>query len=100
MRSRFRCASVRGLRALGCERFKAILKKLQPETASGNLNMRRLTPFYQIRDGSARDAVTGRTKQCVSLLQEPPASLAPQSFRNSSAEVIRCSDWPVRMLPP
>src|SRR5258708_24757519 len=38
MRSRLRCASVRGLRRTGCERFVAIGKKiLQPEEVSGYL---------------------------------------------------------------
>src|SRR5487761_359484 len=65
MRSRFRCASVRGFRALDCERFLAIRKRLQPETLSGNLVMRRLTPFYQIRDGSAIGAVREEEKMRI-----------------------------------
>jgi hypothetical protein len=35
MRSRFRCASVRGFRAADCERLAPIQKPLQPETVSG-----------------------------------------------------------------
>jgi hypothetical protein len=37
MRSRLRCASVRGLRSAGFELFLAIRKYLQPEIVSGYL---------------------------------------------------------------
>src|SRR5580698_4818278 len=57
MRSRFRCASIlnfgRGLRTEACLRFVGMLQKiLQPETASVNLEIRRVTPFYQTRKPS------------------------------------------------
>src|SRR5580704_13743976 len=57
MRSRFRCASIlnlgRGLRTEACLRFVGMPQKiLQPEIASVNLQIRRVTPFYQTRKPS------------------------------------------------
>src|ERR1035438_7336067 len=108
IRSRLRCASVRGFRSTDCERFLGIQKHLQPETVSGNLVMRRLSPFYQIRDSSSilvayfgiERASTRRRELCVSLSLGLQASSAPQSFRNSSARVIRCSASRVRTPAP
>ncbi len=89
-RSRFRWASARGFRTADCGRFVAIRKNLQPETLSANLCMRRLSPFYQIRERWS-------TRVCVSLSLAPQVSSAPPLFRNSLTRAIRCSALLVRM---
>src|ERR1700693_3338250 len=65
-------------------------KNLQPETASGNLDMRRLSPFYQIRERSVKTL-------CVSLSPVLQVLSALPLFRNSLTQAIRCSAWLVRI---
>src|ERR1700733_9455736 len=65
IRSRFRCASARGLRLADLGRFMGILKKnLQPETVSGNLLIRRHSPYYRYRaaNGRKKDTMGKQTK--------------------------------------
>src|SRR6266481_6072048 len=74
MRSRLRCASVRGLRRTGCERFLAIRQKyLQPEKVSGYLiycfgdTLR----FIEVIGGSSIAANTQGGRQWWKYLERP-----------------------------
>jgi hypothetical protein len=99
MRSRFRCASVRGFRAEDCERFVAITKYLQPETLSGSLiytetisDLPDSRPLVNKGCGSA-GVKTGRYMEkrvCASSSLVLQVSSAPQSFRSSFKRAITC----------
>jgi hypothetical protein len=90
-RSRFRCASARGFRAADCEGFVAISKKACNRGQSPTiLQIRRLSPFYQIRER----LVKTHAYLCHWRYGVFSALLL---FRNSLTRAIRCSGLLVRI---
>src|SRR5436853_2956777 len=85
MCSRLRCASARGFRLTDGERLLAISKSqknLYPETLSGNLSIRRHSPFYQKlahgweeRHNDQIDEAWGHFQTCGNLDESVPNGL-------------------------